>query len=206
MKARSITLFFSMILFLLTGCSGKSGRTVQPENETKKQTETSRPIQKKQEKIEKLTYTPEEYQQMGSELMEIESFGTLKIGMPGKEVIVKVGEPVKKSKPETWGTDGETHQKWEYPAKGIVLDMILEEDNAAVNMITVKKPFSGTTQRGIGIGSAQQEVLKAYEKEINPEETDLNKGRIVAGSIYGGIIFQIKQNRVDSIFLGAAAE
>ena len=48
-------------------------------------------------------------------------------------------------------------------------------------------------------------MLKAYAAEINREESDLPE-TVVVGSIYGGVVFTMKNGKVVSIFIGAAAE
>ena len=65
---------------------------------------------------------------------------------------------------------------------------------------------NGKIIRNIGIGSSKDEVLHAYNKEINFTENDLEFDTIVAGTVYGGVIFTFKNNYVSSIFIGAAAE
>ncbi len=61
------------------------------------------------------------------------------------------------------------------------------------------------TSRDIGIGSTEEDVRKAYEYEINPEDDD-DPEHITAGTVYGGVIFHLKDGIVTSIFIGAAAE
>jgi hypothetical protein len=70
--------------------------------------------------------------------------------------------------------------------------------------ISATAPSGLRTSRGIGIGSTAEEVRAAYGKELNPEESQ--DERLVVGSIFGGIIFDLKGNRVTGIFYGAAAE
>jgi hypothetical protein len=65
-------------------------------------------------------------------------------------------------------------------------------------------PFDYKTSKGISIGSNYQEVEKAYKDYVNAEFS--NKESIVAGSIYGGVIFSFKNGKVTSIFIGASAE
>jgi len=62
------------------------------------------------------------------------------------------------------------------------------------------------TSRNIGIGSSKEAVLAAYQKEINFAEVPQEASAIVVGSVYGGVTFQIADNQVTSIFIGAAAE
>ena len=71
--------------------------------------------------------------------------------------------------------------------------------------ISIKSPCDYKTQRGIQIGSHAPEVQAAYKNEINPQNSN-PESTIVAGTVYGGIIFGLKDNIVTSIFIGAAAE
>ena len=117
----------------------------------------------------------------------------------------KLGEPENKSAAQIWGADGMEHQRWFYPAKGIELGMIRKGSQQVVDRISLTSPCDYKTQRGIQIGSKVAEVQLAYQPEINPQ-TGQTDSRIVAGTIYGGIIFGVKQGAVTSIFIGAAAE
>jgi hypothetical protein len=56
----------------------------------------------------------------------------------------------------------------------------------------------------MGMGSSYAEVETAYKKDIDPEATD--KTQITVGSVYGGIIFSFRNDKVSRIFLGAEAE
>ena len=72
-------------------------------------------------------------------------------------------------------------------------------------MIIIKKPCDYKTQRGIQIGSSDTEVQNAYKNEINPQDSKPH-ATIVAGTVYGGIIFDLTNGFVTSIFIGAATE
>ena len=134
-----------------------------------------------------------------------ENLGLLSIGISDSDALKILGQPEQKSTARIWGADGMEHQSWYYHAKGIELDMIRKESNQAVNMISIKSPCDYKTQRGIRIGSSSIEVHRAYKNEINPRDSKSNSS-IVAGTIYGGIIFGLKDSIVTSIFIGAAAE
>ena len=47
--------------------------------------------------------------------------------------------------------------------------------------------------------------MKAYKRDRNEEESTPGSS-FIAGSIYGGVIFQIENGKVSQIFLGAAGE
>jgi hypothetical protein len=89
--------------------------------------------------------------------------------------------------------------------------MIGYKGNQTINMITIKKPCAYKTKKNIGIDSTRDEVLKEYANEIDLSGTSLNfsglsSKELIAGSIYGGMIFKFENDRVSSIFLGVAAE
>ena len=75
----------------------------------------------------------------------------------------------------------------------------------SIESITITSPSILQTQRGIRIGSTEAEVIKAYGRFQNAE--DSKQGELfVAGSIFGGVMFDFQQGRVSRIFIGAAAE
>ena len=70
---------------------------------------------------------------------------------------------------------------------------------------TVPAPSTLKTLRGIGIGSAEKDVTSAYG-ELRDDEMSVAGESFVAGSVYGGVIFDFRDGKVSRIFLGAAAE
>lgn len=115
-------------------------------------------------------------------------------------------EEPEKGEDELWGADGLHHQEWRWPKRGVTLDMAHGDGGVkAVASITVESPCWLETEMGIGIGDTWAEVALAYADQFSPE--DSKEGEIfVAGSIYGGLIFQFEDGKVSQIFLGAAAE
>jgi hypothetical protein len=71
--------------------------------------------------------------------------------------------------------------------------------------ITATPPCKLSTARGIHIGSSLKEVSKAYG-DVQEKEQSRPGESFVAGSLFGGIIFDLKQGKVSEIFIGAAAE
>ena len=144
-----------------------------------------------------------DYLKLGFDIMKNEAVGFLKIGLAASEVQSRLGEPADKSPSRIWGADGLEHQKWRYPAKGIEFDMVKREGAFVVNMISITTPCDYKTKQGIGIGSPAKEVQSAYPNQLNPA---VNGTKLVAGTVYGGIIFGLDGGVVSSIFIGAAAE
>ena len=156
------------------------------------------------------TTSKSEYENPGqaTNKIDIESFGDIKLGQHYNETIKAVGNPDSKSKAVEWGADGLLHEDWTYKSKGLVLNMSSDKTNVegslSIFSITATSPCSFKTKAGVGIGSSYIEVQKAYKKDIDAEATD--KTQITVGSVYGGIIFTFKDDKVSTIFLGAAAE
>ncbi|MEO5947021.1 MAG: hypothetical protein ABIP79_09405 [Chitinophagaceae bacterium] len=141
-----------------------------------------------------------------SKQTDLNYIGDLSLGMTAKQITNKLGEPVSKSKEELWGADGLQHQDWEYKAKGISLNMTRETATSAMEVfsISITNPCQFKTKKNIGIGSTYDEVMSTYAQEIDTTASDENV--ITVGSLYGGIIIEFENNKVVSIFVGAAAE
>jgi len=150
------------------------------------------------------------YSIVGFALMSNEQLGFLKRGLSGVKIIEALGRPERLSKLQVMAYDGEKHQTWDYKTKGIQLEMIGSKNKQEVDMIKINRPCDFKTKRNIGVGSKKEDVLIAYKKEISLEpenpDTNPNKDVIIAGTIYGGIFFYIKNNQVSSIFIGSGAE
>jgi hypothetical protein len=135
-----------------------------------------------------------------------EKIGELRLYAPAAAVKKLLGEPAKKGKVVEQGADAMFVQRWGYPAQGISIEMAAPSRKGPqkVALIDVKAPCALKTSRGIGVGSTVAELTRAYGAEKNAE--DSTDERFVAGSIYGGVLFGLKDGRVESIFVGAAAE
>jgi hypothetical protein len=128
--------------------------------------------------------------------------------MTEKEVNRIVRSAPRKDKEVFEGATGGYVQMWKYPDRGIVLAMGSARKGGpkGVNSIEIVAPCELATSRGIRIGSAESEVVKAYGK-YRDREGATKKGVIfVAGSLYDGVIFDFRDGLVVRIFLGAAAE
>lgn len=139
--------------------------------------------------------------------LDIESFGDIKLSQPSTALIKILGEPDNKTKAIEWEADGLMHEDWTWKSKGLIINLSFEIKDAStlqVFSIKAKAPCTFKTKANIGIGSSYAEVQEAYKKDINAEES--NKEQVTVGSIYGGIIFTFRNDKVESVFLGAAAE
>lgn len=140
-------------------------------------------------------------------LMERESLGPIRLGLSEAQVKVKLPvEPV--ISPEVLEeATGSYIQTWDFAGMGIELSMGTYEAGGAkeVYSIDLTSPSTFKTARSIGIDSTEAEVEKAYADEKNVAGS--RPGELfVAGSIYGGLLFNFTDGKVSSIFIGAAAE
>ena len=137
-----------------------------------------------------------------------ERLGELRLGLPEKDVegFISCKQP-KKSKEVYEAATGEYVQEWKYAECGVELKMGSERKAGpkVIESITIRSPSKLVTSRGIHVGSTEGEVMKAYGQYRDNEESKKGK-QFVAGSIYDGMIFDFKDGKVVSIFLGAAAE
>jgi hypothetical protein len=145
-----------------------------------------------------------------TQLMAAESLGGIKIDMAEKNLMDLLGQPKKKSAMTFLAGTGEYQQTWRYPDKGLEITMSAGENKTGAKTVasfTASKGCSLTTTKGIKIGSSEADVRKAYGSFEDKENASADrKDSFVAGSIYGGIVFAFKDNKVSSIFFGAAAE
>ncbi|MFB6320805.1 hypothetical protein [Saccharicrinis sp. FJH54] len=146
-----------------------------------------------------------DFEKLGFELMESETLNKLKLGIQDSDLATILGLPDDTTKNELWGADGLYHQTYKYSKLGIKLDLIGEtKSDKVINMITAINPCPFKTSKGISIGSNYQKVEQAYKDYLNSNFS--NAETLVAGSIYGGVIFSFENGEVKSIFIGASAE
>jgi hypothetical protein len=142
----------------------------------------------------------------GDDLSVKEKVGELRLSTSAATVKKLLGPPSRKSKVVPQDADGAFIQHWEYAAQGISIEMaaISRKGAQKVASIDVRAPCTLKTARGIAVGSPVAELTRAYGAERNAEESTAE--RFVAGSIYGGVLFGLKDGRVETTFVGAAAE
>ena len=140
-------------------------------------------------------------------LIRSESFGGLKLDMTIQEFEPLLPCTVAKGEPVLWAGIGEIIQEWNYSDCGIKLQLstVDPETPQIISSIIVRPPSEMETSRGIHIGSTEQEVTEAYADYLD-EDYSVSGDTLVAGSIYGGLVFTFKDNLVESMFLGAGAE
>ena len=197
-------LLFTISILILFSCGDKKESSLSTEtikNDTLKTSSKENTIEEKN-----ITLIEEKtLDDLGFELMYTETLNDLKLGLTKIQVEKILGKPEEASLNEVWEADGEYHQTFFYKKLGIELDMIGDNDESKkVNMITINKPCDFKTSKNIYIGSKISELRTAYAQYYNKDFSD--KETFVAGSIYGGVIFTLKNNIVESIFIGAGAE
>jgi hypothetical protein len=141
-------------------------------------------------------------------LLRNERIGKLQIGLSEAKVKQKINCALNRDTEKLWTADGAYHQKWKYAACGITLGMVSTKKGGpkSIESITLNSPSRLSTKRNIRIGSSEKATRKAYKSESNQENEATPKESFIAGSIYGGLIFQFQNDKVSEIFLGAAAE
>jgi hypothetical protein len=137
-----------------------------------------------------------------------ERIGELRLGLPEKDIQGAVPCAPNKLKEIYEGATGDYVQTWKYPGCGITLKMSSSKRGGAkqIASITITRPSTLQTSKGVGIGSTEKEVLEAYGRYRDRDGATSKGKRFVAGSIFDGLIFEIKDGTVAEMFLGAAAE
>ncbi len=136
-----------------------------------------------------------------------EAVGRLALNLPQERAIEIVGPlPADVVAPVMMEATGEWIFVASYPEQGLIVTFgsTQEAGPFAVSSITVEAPSTWATPRGIAIGSAKADVERVYAGAINTEEPMENT--IVVNSVYGGVLFGITDDKVSSIFVGAASE
>ena len=140
--------------------------------------------------------------------MAAEGIGALRLDMPAAEVLAATPCPPAKGREVFEAASGDYVQTWTMPACGLELKMRGERKGGpkTVGGIEAKAPCDLPTAKGIRIGSPEKDVVAAYGRFRDKDGASRPGKTFVAGSIYGGLMFTIKNGRVAGMFLGAAAE
>ncbi len=139
--------------------------------------------------------------------LDSEKIGEFSMGMSDKNLKQKLNCAFKLGEDTMWGADGLYHQTWDCPSLGISFDMSSGRKGGKkiINQISIAAPSKLKTRRGIQIGSSEQQVIKAYQ-DVKDMQGTIPHEMFVAGSVYGGLFFQFKNDKVESIMLGSGAE
>jgi hypothetical protein len=138
-------------------------------------------------------------------LMRGEALGPVTLGLPERDVRRLVGEPKRRGARTLEGATGLYVETWGFPS-GLSIRMSAEGEAGPwrVGDVLARRPSTFRTRRGVGIGASAAMVRARYAGQI--DEASSGADRLVAGSVYGGLIFELRAGAVESIFLGAAAE
>jgi len=131
----------------------------------------------------------------------------LKLGATEKTIKEKAGKDYTVKVLGESQVTGSYEEEWTFKNQG--LQVVMESDTAesdkTIAQITITPPSKLKTVKGIGIGSSRKEIIKAYSEQLSHEEpTDDNT--VIVGSVYGGIFFTLKDEKVTEIFIGGIAE
>lgn len=138
-----------------------------------------------------------------------ESLGKITEGQPAEDVVRIAGKPASKGKVREMAATGEWVQEWNYPALGIRLSMAASTRRGpmTVSQLWAKDGCKWATRRGIKIGDTIAAVRKAYgDVEYTAPDGKRSRELFIAGSLYGGVLFTLKDGKVTEIFIGASAE
>ncbi len=142
-----------------------------------------------------------------TDILSVEALGDLTIGMTQEKAISSLGKPAAKKKAVLLEATGDWYSEYTWPAQGLALGMISASPNGpwTVGNIHAEAPCRLSTKAKIHIGSFEADLAKAY-RDSRSKDDSVPGETFVAGSIYGGIIFEINAGVVTSIFFGAGAE
>ncbi|MBX3166905.1 MAG: hypothetical protein KF760_05820 [Candidatus Eremiobacteraeota bacterium] len=137
---------------------------------------------------------------------DAQKVGNLRLGLESSQLAPLLGKPSKEGKPVEEGATGLTVKDQTFKKQGVVVTLSREKKARVwrVERFVVTAPCAWKTPQGIGVGSTDQEVRKVYGQLLDAESQAA--GQLVVGTIYDGVIFHIKKGKVESIFVGAAAE
>jgi len=172
---------------------------------------TSTPLYTEVSNLPPEDYMNSDIEKIGWELMDTEKFGKIKLGLDSVSVVEILGQPDSATTVNYWGADGGYHNEWIYNTIGLTIGFNRIPDHPdskfherLTDRMTMTAPSIYFTNRRIQIGSPKIEVISNYRTAI--ADTIGYNNHLVAGTVYGGLIFQFEQDTVVSIFLGAAAE
>ncbi len=135
----------------------------------------------------------------GGEVFRSEKLGPVSLGDTESQIVSRLGQPQTKANASSAAGEG---QIWSYARLGIELKMVKQAGVPVVQAITAGKPCRFATKKGIKIGSTLAQLKKAYVSDTwNRNETTAD--RIVIGSNERGLVFQLRESKVEQIFLGA---
>lgn len=139
-------------------------------------------------------------------VVDVQKLGDLELRLESSQLLPILGKPAGQGKAVVEGSTGLTVKDLKYPKHGLVVTLAREKKATVwrVERFLVKAPCAWKTPQAIGIGSSEQDVRKVYGQLLDSDSQ--TPEQLVVGTVYDGVIFHLKKGKVDSIFVGAAAE
>lgn len=153
----------------------------------------------------KLEYNSVAYENLGLELIQLESLGGIHIGQEQNEVIMTLGKPDSTSALVLWDIDGGEHISWYYPELGLTIELMNMKGEKAsfVQVIELENQNSVTTSKEVTIGTDFKTVIEKYSRELMFVESFITGENISIGNGgYCALQFEITNNQVSYIYLG----
>ena len=138
-------------------------------------------------------------------MLEQEELGGLKPGMTGKAVIAVLGKPSSKSKPEVEGATGDVIATWEWKKAAVRAVVADAKKKPIVRNLQLGSGARLKTKKGVGIGSTLAELDAAYAAVRRPSDDGENRSYLV-GTLYDGMVFELADGKVTSVYWGVLAE
>ena len=135
-------------------------------------------------------------------ILDTETIGGLKIGADEKAIIAVLGAPKHKDKAEQEGATMDYVSDWTWPTASINMVSDTGKPPWKARLISIGKTSTLETTQHIHLGSTLADVEKAYKRS---EEGDHKPDQFLAGSIYGGVLFEFTKGRVVAISMGPFA-
>ena len=134
-----------------------------------------------------------------------EALGNIEMGQTEREVRATHGAPEETEGPLFQGATGLYEWTWRYKEPDLQISFSAQEEDGpwTISALATTRE-SLKTRRGVHVGAPLEAASEAYGDVIDAENFD--EDLLVAGSLYGGVIFTLKDNHVESIFIGASAE
>lgn len=139
-------------------------------------------------------------------LAQVQKLGPLRLKLPITAAEKALGKPSTVSKPHVEEATGRTVQTRTYKKHGLEVTYARDSEYQPwqIERFQAKAPCAWRNPHGVGIGTAMDVVRQKYAPLLEKETSIGNQ--LVVGSVYFGVIYAFEEGKVDSIFIGAAAE
>jgi hypothetical protein len=135
-------------------------------------------------------------------ILDTETIGGLKLGADEKAIVAVLGAPKHKDKVVQEGATMEYVSDWMWPTASINMVSDTGKPPWKARLISISKTSTLETAQHIHLGSKRADVEKVYKRS---DEDDGKPDQFLVGSIYGGLLFEFKNDRVITISMGPFA-